>query len=126
MAISANSKEIRKCLWCNEHILEGRSDKFFCNPKCKNALNNKKNKEKNLVFKQTDKYLHRNWEILDELYSLSEGEKYIDRLLLTTKAFRTIYFTGMEREPTTGVIKYIVYNYSYEVDTKLGVKIYKV
>jgi hypothetical protein len=105
--------------------VKGRSDKKFCSLHCKNAFNNLRYRRQNEIFRPTDKYLHNNWKILDELYPLSKGIKYIQSLLLTIKAFKPAYYTCIDKKSIPGQTKYLVYDYAFIYDEKQGVIIFK-
>ena len=64
----------KKCRETGEIIRSGRSDKKFINDKARSKYHNKIRSEKARNFKQIDKQLHLNYEILDKYYKESNGE----------------------------------------------------
>jgi predicted nucleic acid-binding Zn ribbon protein len=54
------------CLECGEKII-GRSDKKFCNDACRNAYNNKQNKDSNNLMRNINNKLRKNYRILTEI-----------------------------------------------------------
>ena len=54
------------CLECGEKIV-GREDKKFCSDGCRNAYNNKMNKDSNNLMRNINNKLRKNYRILCEL-----------------------------------------------------------
>ncbi len=79
------------CLECGEKII-GRSDKKFCNDGCRNAYNNKHNKDVSNLMRNINNKLRKNFRILSE-------QKFVDGKAKTTKqnlsiiGFDFTYFT---------------------------------
>ncbi len=79
------------CLECGEKII-GRSDKKFCNDACRNAYNNRHNKDMSNLMRRINNKLRKNFRILSE-------QKFIDGKVKTTKqslsinGFDFTYFT---------------------------------
>src|SRR5690606_42160395 len=65
------------CLECGEKII-GRSDKKFCNDGCRNAYNNKNNKDVSNLMRNINNKLRKNFRILSE-------QKFVDGKVKTTK-----------------------------------------
>ena len=61
-----------QCLECGEKII-GRADKKFCNDACRNAYNNKMNKDSSNFMRTVNNRLRRNYRILSEL-NFSDGK----------------------------------------------------
>lgn len=93
----------KTCLECGEKII-GRVDKKFCGDYCRNAFNNKLNKDgKNLV-RNINNRLRKNYRILEELNPGKKTTTTKSKLLgkgldfnyftsiYTTKAGKTYYF----------------------------------
>ncbi|MEN8188126.1 MAG: hypothetical protein ABFR05_13450 [Bacteroidota bacterium] len=101
--------ETKNCLECGEPII-GRSDKKFCNDYCRNAYNNKINKENKNLIRNTNNHLRKNHKILTELNST--GKTTIPRSKLTNKNFDFNLFTSIYTTKT-GNVYYYVYNQGY-------------
>lgn len=81
----------KKCLECNT-ILEGRSDKKFCNQHCKSSYYYQKNKnEKPSIFQEINKQLKLNRKILKK-YNKS-GLSTVQKSTLIKEGFNPKYFT---------------------------------
>ena len=112
----------RRCLHSHS-ILHGRSDKKFCDLKCKNAWHNAKNREHNLKFKSVDMDLHRNRKILALFFPMSRGEKYISILPLKEQGFKPDSFNGTMTSSSTNETYYILYDYAFRYEPSMGIKI---
>ncbi len=100
----------RNCLECNK-VLHGRSDKKFCSVACKNAHNSQLRRDTRDAVQETDKYLHRNREILVQL--VGDGIKVmLDRPTLTRAGFRWEFMTGIYFNKE-GKMYRIVYDYAW-------------
>ncbi|WP_139262741.1 hypothetical protein [Flammeovirga pacifica] len=63
----------KKCLYCEEPILVGRSDKKFCSLSCKDAYNNQKSLRKISDRSSHEKIIHQNYKILRKLCPKGHG-----------------------------------------------------
>jgi len=97
------------CLECGERII-GREDKKFCGDGCRNAFNNKMNKDSNNYMRNTNNKLRRNYRILAELNS--EGKSKTTRLKLLNKGFDFDYLTNI-RTTKNGNTYYFIYYQFY-------------
>lgn len=85
---------MNSCLECGDKIF-GRSDKKFCNDACRNAYNNKQNKDSMNLMRNINNKLRKNYRILSE-------NKFIDGKFKTTKnklsaeGFNFEYFTNLK------------------------------
>lgn len=79
------------CLECGEKII-GRSDKKFCNDSCRNAYNNKNNKDTSNLMRNINNKLRKNFRILSE-QNFTEGKAKTTRQNLSIKGFDFTYFT---------------------------------
>lgn len=113
----------RRCMYCKS-ILKGRSDKKFCNIECKNAYNNPIYRERQKIFKPVEKELHKNHAALEMFYELSHGEKFIQIRPLFQQGFDPRFYIGTMKLSAAGEFVYLVYNYSFLYDQKLGIKIF--
>lgn len=97
------------CLECEEPI-KGRSDKKFCSDYCRNAYNNKINKESKNLIRNTNNRLKKNFKILNELNTTGKTKTTKNKLLdknFDFNLFTSIYTTK------TGNVYYYVYNQGY-------------
>ena len=99
----------KNCLECGERII-GREDKKFCGDGCRNAFNNKMNKDSNNYMRNTNNKLRRNYRILAELNS--EGKSKTTRLKLLNKGFDFDYLTTI-RTTKSGNTYYFIYDQGY-------------
>lgn len=99
----------KTCLECNDKII-GRIDKKFCNDYCRNAYNNRLNKDgKNLV-RTINNRLRKNWRILESL-NMHQKVK-VKKNKLIEKGFDFDFFTSIYTTKA-GAIYYFVYDQGY-------------
>jgi hypothetical protein len=99
----------KNCLECNEKIV-GREDKKFCSDGCRNAFNNKINKDSNNYMRNVNNKLRKNYRIL--LDANPEGKSKITKTKLLSKGFDFEYFTNI-LNTNTGNTYYFVYDQGY-------------
>lgn len=99
----------KECLECSEKII-GRVDKKFCGDYCRNAYNNKLNKDgKNLV-RNVNNRLRKNYRILE---TLNPDKKTTTKIsTLQNKGFDFNYFTSIYTTKA-GKTYYFVYDQGY-------------
>ena len=73
----------RNCLECGSKIL-GRIDKKFCNDSCRNTYNNKLNKDRRNLVRNTNNRLRKNYRILEELNPDQKTKVSRGKLILDT------------------------------------------
>ena len=56
----------KQCLECDEKIV-GRTDKKFCSDACRNAFNNKVNKDSKNLIRNVNNRLRKNYRVLEAL-----------------------------------------------------------
>lgn len=100
---------VKTCLECEEKIV-GRIDKKFCSDYCRNAYNNKMNKDSSNLVRNVNNRLRKNYRILGEL-NPSEKTK-TSRSKLLAKGFSFDYFTSIYTTKT-GTVYYFVYDQGY-------------
>ena len=83
----------KKCLECGDKIL-GRIDKKFCSDYCRNAYNNKLNKDSKNLVRNINNRLRKNYRILDS-YPLTEGKTKTTKTRLMDKGFDFEYITNL-------------------------------
>ncbi len=102
-------KYMRNCLECGERIV-GREDKKFCSDSCRNAYNNKMNKDSNNLMRNINNKLRKNYRILSELNV--EGKVKVSRSKLLSKGFDFDFFTNI-LTTKTGNVYYFLYDQGY-------------
>ncbi len=80
------------CVECGEK-LRGREDKKFCNDACRNAYNNKRNKDSTNLMRNTHNVLRKNYRILSELNT--EGKTRVSAARLKTAGFNFQFITSV-------------------------------
>lgn len=99
----------KQCLECGEKIV-GRIDKKFCSDYCRNAYNNRINKDSKNLIRNINNRLRKNWRILEEL---NPGQKTkTTRSKLIAKGFDFNYFTSIY-VTKAGATYYFVYDQGY-------------
>ena len=102
---------MKNCLECEEKIV-GREDKKFCSDGCRNAYNNKMNKDNTNLMRNINNKLRKNYRILCELNV--EGKAKTSRTTLMGKGFDFEYFTSIYNTKT-GNTYYFLYDQGYRV-----------
>lgn len=97
------------CLECNDKIV-GREDKKFCSDSCRNAYNNKMNKDQNNLMRNVNNKLRKNYRILCELNP--EDKTKTTRTKLLSKGFDFEFFTSIY-QTKTGNTYYFLYDQGY-------------
>ncbi|MFQ5334975.1 MAG: hypothetical protein ACE5DN_02765 [Flavobacteriales bacterium] len=97
------------CPECGEVIL-GRADKKFCSDACRNASNNRLNRDVNNYVRNVNNILRKNRRILA---TLNPGEKVrVHKSVLSKKGFNFNYFTNIYTTKT-GKTYYFCYELGY-------------
>ncbi len=100
---------MKHCLECNEKIV-GREDKKFCSDGCRNAYNNKMNKDSNNLMRNINNKLRKNYRILVDLNP--DGKSKTTRSKLLSKGFDFEFFTSIYTTKT-GNVYYFLYDQGY-------------
>lgn len=100
----------RKCLECGTAI-RGRIDKKFCSDYCRNAYNNKLNKDSKNLLRNINNRLRKNYRIL-ESFPLKEGKTRTSKTRLLDKGFDFEYITNLYTTKK-GTTYYFVYDLGY-------------
>ncbi|WP_209390459.1 MULTISPECIES: DUF2116 family Zn-ribbon domain-containing protein [unclassified Chryseobacterium] len=100
-----------ECLECGEKIL-GRSDKKFCDDNCRNAFNNKQNKDSTNLMRNVNNKLRRNYRILSEINT--EGKTKFPKSKLDGLGFDFNYFTNIKIYKNGSEYKFI-YDQGYKI-----------
>ena len=99
----------KDCPECGEKI-KGRTDKKFCSDYCRNAHNNKLNKDSKNLVRNTNNKLRKNYRILEELNPNDKSKATKSKL--EAKGFDFEYFTSIYTTKT-GTVYYFVYDQGY-------------
>ena len=99
----------RICPECGD-VIVGREDKKFCSDACRNAYNNKINKDSNNYMRNINNRLRKNYRILASLNT--EGKTKTTKSRLVSKGFDFDYFTNL-LHTKTGNTYYFVYEQGY-------------
>ena len=97
------------CLECNTKLI-GRADKKFCHDGCRNAYNNRINKDSKNLIRNINNRLRKNYRILEELNPKDKTKTSKTKLL--THGFDFNYFTSIYTTKT-GNVYYFVYDQGY-------------
>jgi predicted nucleic acid-binding Zn ribbon protein len=97
------------CLECSEKIV-GREDKKFCSDGCRNAYNNKINKDSTNYMRNINNKLRKNYRILSDLNA--EGKSKTTKTKLLSRGFDFDFFTNI-LNTGTGNTYYFVYDQGY-------------
>ena len=100
---------MKNCIECGEKFV-GREDKKFCSDGCRNAYNNKINKDSTNYMRNINNKLRKNYRILSELNV--EGKTKISRTKLVSKGFDFEFFTNI-LNTKTGNTYYFLYDQGY-------------
>lgn len=100
---------MKNCIECGEKF-SGREDKKFCSDGCRNAYNNKINKDSTNYMRNINNKLRKNYRILTELNV--EGKTKTSRTKLIAKGFDFEFFTNI-LNTKTGNTYYFLYDQGY-------------
>jgi len=101
----------RSCLECDEKLV-GRIDKKFCSDYCRNAHNNRINKDSKNLIRNINNRLRKNYRILESLNP--EGKTTTPKIRLLDKGFDFEYFTNIYTTKN-GTSYYFVYDMGYRL-----------
>ena len=99
----------KACLECGEKIV-GRADKKFCSDYCRNAYNNKVNKESRNLVRNVNNRLKKNYNILSNLNE--SGKTKVSKSKLLDANFDFNYITSIYTTKT-GNTYFYVYDQGY-------------
>ncbi len=100
----------KECLECTTEI-HGRIDKKFCSDYCRNAYNNKVNKDSKNLIRNINNRLRKNYRILDS-FSLKDGKTNTTRTKLLDKGFDFDFITNLYTTKK-GTTYFFVYDLGY-------------
>lgn len=101
----------RFCNHCGD-VLNGRSDKKFCDDQCRNNFNNKINSVDLHEIRSINNILKRNRRILSEMVNGSVKVK-VNKHMLYEKGFNFLYHTHISAE-VNGTVYKVCYDYGYQ------------
>jgi len=101
----------KTCLECGEKIV-GREDKKFCSDGCRNAYNNKMNKDQNNLMRNINNKLRKNYRILCALNANDKTKT--SRTKLIAKGFDFDFFTSIYKTKN-GNTYYFLYDQGYMI-----------
>lgn len=102
---------MRTCLECGEKLF-GREDKKFCNDSCRNAYNNKINKDTNNLMRNINNQIRKNFRILNNLNT--EEKTKVSKNTLLQKGFDFTLITSLYTTKT-GNQYFFIYNQGYMI-----------
>jgi hypothetical protein len=105
--LANKTSNIRVCIICERKLI-GRSDKVFCDIKCKNRYHREIKVSMKTIDVETHKILMRNYQILSGLMTKESTNFLIDNLALQRKGFHFQYITSFE------IIDNVQYFYVYD------------
>ncbi len=91
-----NDLSHRQCVICNKQLI-GRSDKRFCDIKCKNYYHSEVRKSLKTIASETMKVLAKNIIILEGIMGEEKNSCLIDRLALERLGFIFNYVTDVRK-----------------------------
>lgn len=112
-------RKSKKCPYCNKKIA-GRTDKMFCDDKCRNNFYYRVNNEQKAYIRKINKVLLKNRGILRTVNPAgrtSVPKRYLDELGFDFDCFTSVYKTKKGKE------YYLVYDQAYCVDDQERVQL---
>ena len=100
---------MKNCLECGDKMV-GREDKKFCGDGCRNAYNNKMNKDHTNLMRNINNKLRKNYRVLSELNP--EGKTKTTKNKLISRGFDFDLITSVYTTKT-GNTYYFVYDQGY-------------
>ena len=100
---------MKNCLECGDKMV-GREDKKFCSDGCRNAYNNKMNKDHTNLMRNINNKLRKNYRILTELNPAEKTKTTKNKLI--SKGFDFDLITSVYTTKT-GNTYYFVYDQGY-------------
>ncbi len=100
----------RECLECGTKLL-GRIDQKYCSDHCRNAYNNRLNRDSKNLLRNINNKLRKNYRILGS-FPLKEGKAKTTKMRLLDKGFDFELFTNLYTTKK-GSTYYFVYDMGY-------------
>lgn len=89
------------CLYCGEPV-KGRSDKKFCDDNCRNAYNNRRNREEKSLIRNIQSVLMKNRRILCDLKEKNLHKVHRDQLI--SMGFNFEFHTQLTETKKGGIL----------------------
>lgn len=111
---------MNKCITCEKEF-GGRSNQKFCSVTCKNKHHNQRNKEKEAIVLNINKILHKNWTVLNKLYSIYRSTP-ISLDIAAAYGYDQKYYTHVHNSPI-GEKYTMVYDigFKHHIDNKIQI-----
>ncbi|WP_422861735.1 hypothetical protein [Flagellimonas sp. W118] len=100
----------KSCLECGEKLI-GRIDKKYCSDHCRNAYNNKLNKDSKNLVRNINNRLRKNYRILGS-FTLKDGKTTTTKMRLIDRGFDFEYITNVYTTKK-GSTYYFLYDLGY-------------
>nr|WP_299170588.1 hypothetical protein [uncultured Allomuricauda sp.] len=100
----------KSCLECGEKLI-GRVDKKYCSDHCRNAYNNKLNKDSKNLVRNINNRLRKNYRILGS-FTLKDGKTTTTKMRLIDRGFDFEYITNLYTTKK-GSTYYFLYDLGY-------------
>ena len=119
---TSGKRNYTRCRYCNS-VIFGRTDKLFCDDRCRNNFYYKVNNEQKIYIREINKVLLRNRGILRTVNPY--GRKLVSRKSLEELGFDFNCFTSIHKT-RKGKEYYLVYDqaFSMEDDDKVGLVVF--
>lgn len=114
----------RTCIVC-EKFLFGRSDKVFCDIKCKNKYHAELAKSQKTVAKETFKILAKNWTIISTLMGEGTTELRINKIELARHGFEFTTVSGLEVSANRSSFNVFEYTWYYKANNEIKITLNK-
>ncbi|MDD2982547.1 MAG: hypothetical protein PHQ74_04085 [Crocinitomicaceae bacterium] len=118
------SKNNRTCIVC-EKFIYGRSDKVFCDIKCKNRYHSELSKSQKTIARETFKILAKNWTILATLLGDGADELHINKVELARHGFDFTTVSGVEITATKTSFSVFEYVWIYKPNNEIKITLNK-
>ena len=106
-------RPMKECLECTM-LFKERGDKKFCSTKCKNTYHNREAREREAPYKEKNKVLKRNYQILRKLWCSDFYTEGVPKKVLVYEGFDFTAFTGLTKNEKTKAKITWVYNLGLE------------
>jgi predicted nucleic acid-binding Zn ribbon protein len=113
-------KNQRTCVVC-EKFIYGRSDKVFCDIKCKNKYHAELGKSQKTIARETFKILTKNWSIIATLFGEGVDELHINKIELARHGFDFTTVSGVEISATKTTFNIFEYTWFHKSDNEIRI-----
>lgn len=102
----------RTCMICKTELI-GRSDKIFCDIKCKNKFHAELRKTKDRISNDTFKILTHNWNVLNGFMQEKGNAFVLDKLVLDQVNFNFSYSTKVSNDGLN--LQFHLFEFKYKI-----------